>query len=152
MVYPNTNLIRNQISQPTSKIDMNNVAPLVLGITSASLVIDEDSKKNQPALKTNSDFSENANDELNLWQFSRLYEFQNIPIVDFFLFYIILYSINAIYFNYNYKFILVSTIPLTIVFNIIINPSIQLTNLLMIMIVTSLCYLAFACAKCLQKY
>lgn len=152
MVYPNTNLVRNKIKQPTSKLNLNSVTPVILGITGASLIIDENSKKNQATLKSTTDFSEDTNDELNLWQFSRLYEFQNIPIVDFFLMYIVLYSINAVYFNYNYKFILISTIPLTIVINIIINPSIKLTNLLMAVIVASLGYLVFACTKCLQKY
>lgn len=82
--------------------------------------------------------------ELNLLNFSRLYKIGQIPIMDFIIMYIILCIFNAICFNYDYKIMLVATIPLTILIDIIFVKNIKITKLLLIIFFVSISYLIYA--------
>lgn len=83
------------------------------------------------------------NGEMNLFDFSRMYKIGQIPIMDFIVVYILLCILNALYFDYNYKFMLVATIPLTILTNVIFMKNIKLTGLLMTIFVVSILYLFY---------
>ena len=93
--------------------------------------------------KGNNHLSDTKN-ELNLLNFSRLYKIGQIPIMDFIIMYIILCIFNAICFNYDYKIMLVATIPLTILIDIIFVKNIKITKLLLIIFFVSISYLIYA--------
>ena len=62
-----------------------------------------------------------TNKEINLWEFSRLYKIGQVPILDIILIYIILYLFNSLFLDYNFKFVLILVIPVTILFNVLTN-------------------------------
>lgn len=79
--------------------------------------------------------------EISLLDFSRLYKIGKIPVIDFIIIYILLYSINSIYFKYDYKIILIVTIPITIIFNLFTNPQLKLSTIMLIILILSIFYL-----------
>lgn len=81
--------------------------------------------------------------EINLLQLSRLYTIGQIPIMDFIVLYLILYVLNFLCFQCNYKLILVSTIPLVIIFNLLINKDMKMTWTLFIILIVTISYLFY---------
>jgi len=79
--------------------------------------------------------------EISLLDFSRLYKIGKIPVIDFIIVYILLYSINSIYFRYDYKIVLIITIPITIIFNLFTNPQLKLSTIMLIILILSIFYL-----------
>lgn len=97
----NSNILNivNKITKPTSRINL-------------SSLIDESS---------NQYLQENIHEQekqLSLWQFIRLYTIGKIPVIDFIITYIILHLFNLYYLHFDYKFILIMTILIVILFNI----------------------------------
>ena len=88
------------------------------------------------------------NHVISLWQFSKMYTIMKIPIIDFLLTYLFIYVINALYFKYDYKVILIVTIPITIILNILLNKNIEITNILMFIIITSIYYVSVCMTSC----
>jgi len=60
---------------------------------------------------------------VTLLEFIRMYTIAKIPIMDFIIIYVIIYSLNCIYFDCDFKIVSVGTIPLTIFLNMIFNDS-----------------------------
>lgn len=79
----------------------------------------------------------------NLWQFSKIYTVGNIPIIDFLIVYIFLYLINSIYQKYNYKLVLIATIPFTIILNIFINKNIKISWIILLVLMISIYFLFY---------
>lgn len=101
---------------------------------------------NKP-LKTYYEDNEKPIPRYSLLDFIRLYKIGGIPIIDFFIVYIILYMINKIHFNYDFKLVLVATIPVTIVFNLVINKKIKITLIIIIILLLSMLYLIYLYRK-----
>jgi hypothetical protein len=76
-------------------------------------------------------------DKINLLEFSRMYEIYNIPFINFFIVYAILYGFNCLYFEYDFKLVLFATIPITILISMISNPELNLSIPMMILLVVS---------------
>lgn len=77
----------------------------------------------------------------NLIQFCRMFCIKEIPIVDFFVVYGILYFSNQYYLNVDYKCILIGTIPATLILNLLLNKNSKPTLLIMSIILISIVYL-----------
>ena len=78
--------------------------------------------------------------EITLLQFMRLYKVGNIPVIDFLVVYVMLCVLNNLYFNLDYKSILIGTVPFTIVFNILSNPKCKISQSVIIILIASLGY------------
>lgn len=104
----NSNILNivNKITKPTSCIDLKSLIDESSCVRTDS-ALDEYLQEN---------ISENEK-QLNLWQFIRLYKIGQIPIIDFVVTYIVLYLFNLYYFHFDYKFILMMTILVVILFN-----------------------------------
>lgn len=59
--------------------------------------------------------------KVTLLEFIRMYTISKIPIMDFIIIYIILYSLNCIYVDCDFKIVSVGTVPLTILLNMLFN-------------------------------
>ncbi len=101
--------IMSRVDMPTSNIHLYNM-------TNSNMDKNHDSN-------TDSD----AKPILNLWQFCQLYKIGGIPVIQFIVLYFLLYIFNAIYGHYNYKLILIITVPIVIIFNLITNPNVKLS-------------------------
>lgn len=75
---------------------------------------------------------------INLLEFSRMYEICEIPIINFVIVYIILYFLNCLYFDYDFKIILIATIPITLIFSIVSSPKLKLSLSMIIISVISI--------------
>jgi hypothetical protein len=86
---------------------------------------------------------ENEDKEISLLDFSRMYRIGQIPVMDFVIVYIILYCLNYVssVYNYNYKFILIATIPITLVFNLLTNKDLKVSWTIIIILILSSYYL-----------
>ena len=80
--------------------------------------------------------------KLNLWEFSRMYKVYNIPITDFIIVYIVLYFLSRLYSWGDPKMIFLLTIPITLIFNMIINPklTVGIYNVLFIIVIIFVIY------------
>lgn len=57
----------------------------------------------------------------NLFDFCRLYTLLGIPIIEFIIFYLTFYFINAQYVHKSHCWVLICTLLFVIVFNIVVN-------------------------------
>ena len=89
--------------------------------------------------------------QINLVEFTRLYKIGPIPVIDFIIIYICFYLLNSIYFDLDYKIILIATIPLTILFNLITNANCKVTNLILLILIVSTYYLITCCTNLMPK-
>lgn len=80
-------------------------------------------------------------DQKSLLQLARMYKIGGISIVDFIFVYIILYILNSFWLNLNYKFILLVTIPITIVFDLLVNDDFSLGLATSAVLIVSIVYL-----------
>lgn len=80
-------------------------------------------------------------EKINLWKFIRLYTISGIPLIDIIIVYVILYIINSLYCGYNYKFVLILTVPITILFNMLTNKKFKLSIFILIVLIISIYYL-----------
>ena len=112
----------NKIAKPNSKIDINQLA---------NLLLDKSIDDNKRATQT----------EINIVDFCRFYKVGHIPVIDFLVGYVILYVLNNICPKFDYRLILIGTIPLVIIFNLATNEDIQTNLLLLLILVGSIIYL-----------
>lgn len=75
---------------------------------------------------------------MNLLEFSRLYKICEIPIINFVMVYISLYCLNCLYFDCNFKNVLLLTIPITLIFSIISNPKLKMSSTMLIILIISI--------------
>lgn len=85
----------------------------------------------------NSDKVMENKSNLNLLEFSRLYKIYEIPIINFVIIYIILYGLNCLHFDCNFKNVLILTIPITLIFSAISNPKLKLSPVMVIVLIAS---------------
>lgn len=137
------NNIINKLSKPVSTSKMNSITNAALLSTAAGAVVLSDLDNNTYVKEENNNTNNNEKkddieSEINLWEFSRLYTIADIPIIDFIIIYIIIYLLNKICMNLNYKFILVLAIPITIIFELFTNKNTNVSNILLIIFVISI--------------
>ncbi len=96
------------------------------------LSVSEYVKKQPDTIKTNP----KTKPVTNLLEFSRLYKVCDIPIIDFIVTYIFLYYFNCLYFHHDFKIILIMTVPITLLFNILTNPNVQITSSIIVIIIS----------------
>lgn len=113
MVYSNTHNIMNKIAKPTSSINLN---PLMSHLSN-----NVQNDKYVYTDMTNIRDTKHDEHELSMWEFMRLYRIGNISVIDFVIVYIILYVFNHYYLHYDFKIILIATIPITILFYYLIS-------------------------------
>ena len=124
--------IANKIYKPVNNI---NKTALENTLLASGLVIAEEF--NEPVPRDSFMYP----DTMNLLEFSRMYKLGQIPIIDFIIGYIFLYIINSIWTKYDYKLILIITVPLVIIFNLLLNPDVKLSIGLGIILVVSIYFL-----------
>jgi hypothetical protein len=83
------------------------------------------------------DVSNDPKPQMNLLEFSRIYEIHNIPFINFFIVYALLYSLNCLHFGYDFRLVLLASIPITIFLSMISNPGLNLSLSMMIVLVVS---------------
>lgn len=135
-MIPKNHLIANKINKPISTVNASALMGAAIGATAAT-VIDEDDSTNHNNIRNISKYP----DTMNLLEFSRLYKLGQIPIIDFAIGYIILYILNSICAKYDHKLILIITVPLVIIFNLLLNPNVKPTIALGIVCIISIYYL-----------
>ena len=92
-----------------------------------------------------SDTTADTPKQMNLLDFSRMYKIYEIPIMDFVIIYIILYCLNCIFFECDFKIIFVATLMMTLILNIIFNDKIRVTTgLVLILIITMILFMIMA--------
>ena len=136
--------ILNKITNPTSTLKTNNIAKMA-GIFSipaiASASVDDIDNDNSLDYKENIDDVPESNGEINLWQFLRMYRIAEIPIMDWFIIYIFIFCLNSLYLHYDYKWVLLISIPMTILFNVLANKKFQVSGIIIIILVITTYYL-----------
>mgnify|MGYP001266214016 CR=1 FL=1 len=151
MVYNNTGNIINNINRSTAT-----AATLATAAIGASVILQEENNSGKSYVEFASNASNVSNStqespasktsnedepELTLWQFCRLYRIGKIPIMDFIVVYIILYALNCIFFHFDYKLILISTVPITLILEILTNQQLKVSAILIIILLVSVYYL-----------
>jgi len=81
--------------------------------------------------------------QLNLLEFCRMYKLICIPVIDFIFIYILLYVINYFYLDYDMDMILIATIPITLLFEIIICKNLKISIYTVAIIMVSIFYLVY---------
>ena len=136
--------IISKITTPTNPPKLNNI-PKIASLFSApilaSAAVNTMSDNNDLYFETNENIVVESDKELNFWQFLRLYKIAQIPIMDLIIIYVLIYCVNSIYLNYNYKWVLLMTIPITVLFNILTNKEFKLSAIIMAMLIITLYYL-----------
>jgi len=135
----------NRLIKPINTTVVNNLTG-VFGTATASTLGMSPLMSRDPNILLNVEspnYKIKSENEINLVEFTKLYKVGQIPIIDFFMIYIIFYLINSLYLNLDYKIVLVATIPLTIVFNLITNDQCKISNMILLILVMSLYYLSF---------
>ena len=134
----NNPIIDNAI-KPTSRFaSLGNFA--IPAVTAGTVISDENNAVQYNGDNNNTKYS-NQKKEINLWEFSRLYKIGQIPILDIIIVYVIIYLFNSLFLNYNYKFVLLMIIPVTIFFNILTNEEFKISFFIILIFVISLYYL-----------
>lgn len=132
----NSNTYVNKMLKPTSNAKLIPLTTIALAGAGAE-IINED---NNDQINYKMMIPKNM-ETINAWQFLKLYTVSGIPIVDFFFIYVILYVINSIYLHYNYKLVLLLTIPITIIYNIITNKKLEISVFMVVSIIVSAYFL-----------
>uniref|UniRef100_A0A6C0LU18 Uncharacterized protein n=1 Tax=viral metagenome TaxID=1070528 RepID=A0A6C0LU18_9ZZZZ len=87
-------------------------------------------------------YEKNGNDnEINLLTFSRLYKIGGIPIFDLILIFFILYIINNYAQCSDSNFILIATIPTTIIIDLIICRNLKISPIMILIMLLCIFYL-----------
>lgn len=136
-----SNLTKMSPMSPMSSPRKGNLTNIIAGTAigvAAGTAIEENNNKSNNYLTKQSDFQKIEIEQINLLEFSRLYKIAGIPIMDFVITYILLYCINALYLKYDCKIILILTFPVTIIFNMLINEKLKMTNLILLVLVLSI--------------
>ena len=149
MISNTTTNLSSKIVKPTSTIS-NSTANLLLASAGTGIIImdseNPESNYNNNLLVTKEKTGNLIIDEkkeMSLLEFSRLYKIGQIPIMDFVMIYILLYVLNSICLKYDYKYILIATIPLVILLNLITNKSLKMNWFLLVIVLGSI-YLLFS--------
>lgn len=79
-------------------------------------------------------------DEMSLLEFIKMYKVGEIPIFHFIIFYILFYIINCIFLNYDFKIVLISAIPATLLYELAVNPQRKLTLVMLIILALTIYY------------
>lgn len=103
-MFSRSTIISNNISKPTSTVDINTLTNELNNMTNNTTYKKQAPVKNE-----------------NLWNFLRMYKICTIPLFDFILVYIVLYFINSVYTKYNYIYIIILAIIITLLINYFIN-------------------------------
>ncbi|XWV26477.1 putative orfan [Tupanvirus soda lake] len=140
MVYSNTYDLTSKIIKPTSNINIKPLTSVALASAGANVIMNDETYN---FLQKNPETTSVSDNEqiLNLWQFIRLYTVATIPIVDFIIVYTVVYILNALYLHYNHKFVLISTVPFTILISILTNKNMKITSFIIIVMIISIYYL-----------
>jgi hypothetical protein len=95
----------------------NSAAISTIGLS--SIITAQDIYPQQSKYEHDIDTNKSSRKEITLLHFMRLYKLGDIPVMDFIMIYIIFFVFNNLYFNIDYKIILIGSIPFTILFNMI---------------------------------
>ena len=148
MVYTNTYSIVNKIAKPAG-IKMTPITAAILTGAGASVILDQVNDDNKIPIGTANNAiitraqsapttTTSTNQEaINLWQFIRLYTVAGIPIIDFFITYILIYVFNCFYFHYDAKIIVLLAIPVTIIYNLLTNKNVKISWFLIAIMIIS---------------
>lgn len=128
----NTKLIVNKLTKPTSNLNFDQINSHIKNNLVSDL--ENHSESIEP---TEMETTEN----ISLVDFSRMYKIGGIPIIDFVVVYIFLYVLNHFYFKFDFKTVLVGTIPITIILEFISNPKVKLSTTMLTILVLSIGYL-----------
>lgn len=134
----------NTIVKPVSTINFNALNHLAVANMGLGTAITSYNPNYITQIINNNKINNNNYNELNLLDFARLYKIGQIPIIDFVIVYIILYVFNKLYSCFDYKFIFVATIPITVIFNLIVNKRIKLSNMMIFILLLSIIYLWYS--------
>jgi len=136
MVYSDNPII-SRITKPTSNVNLIPLTSIALAGAGAEVIMNDDNN----AHKNTKVIFNQGQETISLWQFIRMYTIAGIPIIDFIIFYVIIYIINAIYLHYDYKLVLIITVPITILFNILTNKKLKISWFIVVAMVISIYYL-----------
>lgn len=118
--------IASKLTKPNSTFDINSLTNFLL----TKHMDDFEVKRNNTPEKY-----------ISFWDYCRFYRIGQIPILDFVVGYIFLYCLNSVCPHFDYKFILIATIPMVITINIMINKKIKITVSQIVIIAMSIFYL-----------
>lgn len=139
----NSSNIVSKINSTTSKINLTPVTQLALSTSGAAIIMDDVNDKILENERIMSTHTSKNQESLNLWQFSKLYKIGNIPIIDFFICYVVLYMFNCLYNFCDHKITLIATIPIVLIFNLITNPFVETSPLILIVIFLTSLYVFY---------
>lgn len=134
--------IANKLTKPVSDFNvttLKNTAIKMFCDHSKNFAETENQSTNQI------DQSITLNHEMSLFDFSRLYKIGGVPIMDFVFVYILLYAINSLYLNLNFKIVLIATIPITILLDFVLNSKLKISNIILTIMMLCTFYL-FICS------
>lgn len=152
MVYTNTNqLVKN--ATKTTGLGLGAVTSAVITSTGAQVAMENDNYGNyydhdvyrtqasEPQCSENADANIGQDCTTNLWEFMHLYKIGGISVVDFFVIYVLLYVYNSLYLHADKKIILVSAIPITIIYNILTDKKMKASWFIILILLISVIYL-----------
>jgi hypothetical protein len=126
----------------------NNLTAAAAGIAGAGTVVLLDNDNNYHHKKDNYLFHQNNHQicpehlqVISFWEFIHLYTVGEMPIIDFFFIYIILYISNAVYFGRDQRLVLLLTIPITVIYNLITNREMKISWFIIIIMAISIYFL-----------
>lgn len=130
----------HKLTKPTTNANIataKNIA--IAGIGTGIILDDEISDRKANNLDTETLFT--SHPSMSLWNYIRLYTICSIPVADFLVVYLILYIINRLIFNYDYRYAIVLTAPLVIFINMVTNTEFEMSIFALVLIAASLIYL-----------
>lgn len=122
----------NNMTKPMSKLRFVNIAPIIAnGLSTAT-------NKSRSFI---SDDQNKVPEKKSFMDFVRMYKIGNIPIMDFIITYILLYIINKLYIDIDNKYIIIGTIPITLVIDLILDDDVTPSVMIVAIIIISSFYL-----------
>lgn len=135
MTSPSDTNYAEELLKPTNRINFNLIDKTDIGFDPKLLGFNDGPVHPQQRIyfKRNPKYKP----EINLFDFSRLYTIGHIPVIDFVIVYIILYCLNCLCLDFDFKVVLIGAIPLTILINLLSNDKVNISvGLLTVLFVT----------------
>ena len=129
----------NNMTKPTSKLRFANIAPVVAPIIASGLSESTQTRKKFISTDNNKEPVKSK----SLLEFIRMYKIGNVPIMDFIIVYILLYVGNKLHFNLENQYIILSTVPITLLIDLLLDDEITPSVIMYGIIILTVFYLFF---------
>ncbi len=141
-----TTTVITKLIKPSSGANVAALTTLGMLGAGAAIAMDDDDKNKimEESVSDQADINtKTVEKEMSLWDYCKSYQIKNIPIIDFLIAYIFLYLLSKTWLHYDFKCVLVATLPLVLIFNLLENPKVKMSDGIFIILILSVTYLIY---------